>query len=239
VGIESLTFEFAGVPKKRHLKEEGFNAIHLRGAANCWVRDVEVIDADNGVIVGGSRFCTVEGFRARASRRAKGDTGHHALWATGKSQDCLFTGFRIETSYVHDLTVEGCASGNVFERGTGLAINLDHHRNAPYENLFTELDVGDPRRLWDSSGSLDRGPHAAARETFWNLRYKDRTKPPKVPAWPQINVVGVAGYAPSTTADKEWIEPCNGSVAPANLYRAQLARRLDLPGLNGAGLSAW
>ena len=225
-GIESLTFEFAGVPKRPHLKEEGFNAIHMRGAANCWVRNVEVVDADNGVIAGGCRFCQVEGFRDRAARRSHGDTGHHALWAAGKSQDCLFTGFHLETTFVHDLTVEGCACGNVFERGQGVAIDLDHHSNAPYENLFTDIDVGSPARLWNCGGRVDRGPHAGARTTIWNLRYTGSKPPPKVPDWPQINVVGVSGYKPHTTADGEWVEPCDGSVEPSDLYRAQLARRL-------------
>ncbi len=227
VGIEELTFEFPGVPKKKHLEEEGFNSIHIRGAANCWVRNVWFVDADNGVIVGGSRFCTVERTRFRETRR-KGLTGHHALWATGGSQDCLFTDFRMETKYVHDLTVEGMANGNVFRRGTGLSVNFDHHRNAPYENLFTDIDVGDPSRVWDSSGRRDRGPHAGARETFWNIRCSSG-KFPKVPAdWPQINVIGMAGTARDTTPDRQWIEPTAGPVQPPDLYEAQRKRRLGL-----------
>lgn len=225
-GIESLSFEFAGPPKRKHLQEEGFNAIHVRGAANSWVRDVEVIDADNGVILGGCRFFVVENFRARAVKRDTSETGHHALWATGKSQDCLFTGFRIETVFVHDLTVEGCASGNVFERGSAVMLDLDHHSNAPFENLFTDIQAGDPRRLWRCGGREDRGPHTAARTTLWNLRYTDGTAPPPVPTgWPQINVIGLRGFPASTTPDREWIEPCDGEVTPSNLYRAQVERR--------------
>lgn len=225
VGIEDLSFEFPGVPKKKHLEEEGFNAIHLRGAVHCWVRNVSFTDADNGVIVGGSRFCTVERARFREARRT-GLTGHHALWATGASQDCLFTDFRMETKYVHDLTVEGMANGNVFRRGTGISVNFDHHRNAPYENLFTDIDVGDPSRVWASSGRGDRGPHAGARETFWNVRAASG-KFPKVPVdWPQINVVGMAGTARDVTPDRQWVEP--GAIQPPDLYEAQRKRRLGL-----------
>lgn len=229
VGLESLSFKFAGVPKKHHLQEEGFNAIHLRGAANCWVRDVEVIDADNGVVVGErSRFCTVENFRARAAQRSSPETGHHALWVTGASQDCLFSGFAIETPFHHDLSVEGCASGNVFERGSAVKLCLDHHSNAPFENLFTEIDAGDPRRLWLCGGREDRGAHTAARTTLWNLRYREGTKPPPVPIdWPQINVIGLRGYEASTTPAREWIEPCDGDVTPSNLFRAQQTLRLQ------------
>lgn len=226
VGIESLTFEFPGVPKKKHLQEEGFNALDLRGVVNSWVRNIEVIDADNGLILGGGRFCTVEGFTARAVKRTSAETGHHTLWATGKSQDNLFTGFKISTIYVHELTVEGCSSGNVFERGSGVSLALDHHSNAPYENLFTELDAGAPKRLWICGGRKDRGPHTAARTTLWNLHFSGSGKLPPVPDWPQINVIGVPGCTASTTPDREWIEPCEGGVTPTNLYRAQLARRL-------------
>ena len=170
VGVEGLGFEFAGTPKKKHLLEEGFNAIHITGAANCWVRDVTVTDADIGVIIGGnSRDCTVQNVKFLADKRS-GTTGHHALWATGGADDCLWSDFEVATIYVHDLTVEGMASGNVFERGRGVAMNFDHHRNAPYENLFTDIDVGDARRVWESSGRTDRGPHSAARATFWNIR---------------------------------------------------------------------
>ena len=165
VGIENLSFEFAGVPKLAHLKEEGFNAIQFTNVANCWVKNLRFTDGDNGVILGGSRFCTVENVEFRAQKRT-GLTGHHALWPTGRSQDCLFQNFRFETRYVHDLTVEGRANGNVFRNGSGVALNFDHHRNAPYENLFTNLDVGDPSRAWQSSGRDDRGPHSGARSTF-------------------------------------------------------------------------
>ena len=227
VGIEDLAFEFPGVPKKKHLEEEGFNAIHLRGAVNCWVRNVSCTDADNGVIVSGCRFCTVQRGRFREARRT-GLTGHHALWATGGSQDCLFEEFRMETKYVHDLTVEGLANGNVFRRGTGVSVNFDHHRNAPYENLFTDIDVGDPSRVWTSSGRGDRGPHAGARETFWNIRAASG-RFPKVPGdWPQIIVVGMAGTARDTTPDRQWVEPVNGPLQPPDLYEAQRRRRLGM-----------
>jgi hypothetical protein len=149
VGIEGITFEFAGTPKREHLMEEGFNAIEFRGVSNGWVRDVTTIDADNAINVVNSRFCTFENIVCKPAKRT-GMTGHHALWVR-QAQDCLFTRFRIETQFVHDLSVEGLASGTVFERGSGQSLNFDHHRNAPYENLFTDLDVGDPQRLYKSA----------------------------------------------------------------------------------------
>ena len=224
VGIEDLAFVFSGIPKLAHLKEEGFNSIQLRGAWNSWVKNIKVTDADNGVIAGLCRFCTFDGSVFKEEKR-EGITGHHALWATGQSQECLFLNFKFETKYVHDLTVEGMASGNVFMKGSGVSIDFDHHRNAPYENLFTDIDTGDGKRIWDSSGREDRGPHSGARETFWNIRAsKGKGTFPKVPSFPEINVVGLAGFTESKTPNKEWVEV--GTIEPANLYDAMLQRRL-------------
>lgn len=221
--IEDLTIEFPGLPKKPHLLEEGFNAIHLRGAFDCLVKNITVIDADNAVIVGGfSRHCTIEGIRVLASRR-EGITGHHALWVTGGSQDCLFRDFRIETPYVHDLSVEGRANGNVFSRGSGVSLNFDHHRNAPYENLFSALHVGQPRRIWKSSGRGDRGPHSAARGTFWNI--SGDGKFPTAPAWPQINLIGVPAAPPSRKSDPH--HEASSPVSPPDLFEAQQKNRLS------------
>lgn len=217
-GLENLRIEFPGRPKKPHLLEEGFNAIHFVGASDCWVRNVVICDADNGVTVGGfSRFCTVEKVVFEAARR-KEPAGHHALWATGGSQDCLFQDFEVRTIYLHDLTVEGRANGNVFRRGRGVALNFDHHRNAPYENLFSQIDVGQARRVWTSSGRGDRGPHAGARETFWNVSGAGNFPP--VPNWPQMNVVGVPVKVPRRGSSDVWVE-VQPAIHPPELLHAQ------------------
>jgi hypothetical protein len=127
---------------------------------------------------------------------------------------------------VHDLTVEGFANGNVFASGSGVAINCDHHRNAPYENLFTDFDAGDPRRLYESSGREDRGPHSGARTTFWCIRGHGKFPPlPLDKDYPLINVVGFGDYPTSTTPSGPWVEPGDGHLAPANLWEAQAQKR--------------
>jgi hypothetical protein len=216
VGVEQLTFEFAGREKRPHLKEEGFNAIYFDDADNCWVRDVEFIDADNAINVTDARFIHVENVVFRESKR-KSPSGHHALWAR-RAQDCVFTNFRFETRYVHDLSVEGFSCGNVFEKGKGVAINFDHHANAPYENLFTDIAVGDVSRLWQSGGSRERLPHTGVRSVIWGVTY-EQGKLPKLPDWPRLIVVGVKGYAGGS--DDQVVEEAGGQVTPANLYRAQ------------------
>ena len=224
-GVEGMTFEFAGKPKKPHLREEGFNAVYVVGAFNSWVRDVETIDCDNVVNVGASRYCTFQRITARADKRTTKATGHHGLWVKA-SFDCLFTDFFIDTIFVHDLTVEGLSCGNVFMNGKGQSLNLDHHRNAPYENLFTNLEVGNGERLWDSSGSPDRGPQSGVREVFWNLRQTTGAMPKRLPKFAQAILVGVEGYKPGPRENGQLVELPAG-VMPGNLYEAQLARRLS------------
>jgi len=218
-GVENLSFVFSGEPKKPHLQEAGYNAIHMVGAQDCWVRNVEFTDADNGVIVGRSRFCLVDGVKFKEDKR-KGITGHHALWATGLTQDSLFTNFEFSTRYVHDLTVEGFANGNVFTKGSGPEMDFDHHSNGPYENLFCEIDVGNPDRLWSCGGRQDRGPHSGMLELFWNI--KGHGKFAKAPLdWPLITMVGVGEYPETKNPDGAWVEPCGGAPVPANIFEAQ------------------
>lgn len=40
-----------------------------------------------------------------------------------------------------DITVAAGASMNVFRRGRGVDLNLDHHRAGPFANLFTDLNM--------------------------------------------------------------------------------------------------
>ncbi len=232
VGIEDLSFEFPGSARPR-MEDEGFNAIHFVNVAHSWVRNVAIVDAYNGINVEGSRFCQVERVTFSARGRVS-PSGHHGLWAK-ESQDLLFSDFRFDTQIDDDLTVEAFANGNVFMRGVGQAMNFDHHRNAPYENLFTEIDVGSPARLWKSGGDENRGPHAGVRTTLWNIAHRGHPPPlpfalhfdkPGTGSWPELNIVGVAGYPPSGEREDVWIVP--GTNVP-NLYLAQRAARYGSP----------
>lgn len=61
------------------------------------------------------------------------------------------------------------STGVVVSYGRGVDLNMDHHRGHNYGTLWTQLDFGKGTRSFDSGGSSNRGIHAGAYTTFWNL----------------------------------------------------------------------
>lgn len=226
VGVEGLTIDFTPpAPYEGHLVESGRNAIFLDDVFQFWIRDVEILNADGGILSDGpSAFGTIQGIRLGADGRTGAETGHHGIALEGPN-DVLVTDFRLDTRFRHDLTVDALASGNVFEGGRGVDLAIDHHTSAPYENLFSDIDVGLGTRVWFSGGSVERGgPHAGVRETVWNLRTSAGAVP--FPDYPQLTVVSFPGVQ-RPGRDDQWSEgKAGGILAPQSLYAAQLRTRL-------------
>lgn len=232
-GIESLGFAFPPTRYAGHFKETGYNAIELRGVYHCWVRDVVIHNGDLGVNVV-ARSCTIDGVRLTAdpARAIKESgvpdcTGHHGIQLK-RAEDNLVTRFDVAAPYIHDLSVE-LASGNVFAGGRGRDLCFDHHKAVPYENLFTDIDLGRGKRPWWSGGGADLGRHSAGRNVFWNLRAAGELRPPASEWGPATLVfVGLKTSKPAGVASRApWVETFPaGTLAPADLHAAQLKRRL-------------
>lgn len=230
-GIENLGFEFPNTPYAGHFTELGSNAFALSSVAHCWVKNVRIHNADSGGFVSGC-FNTIDGVTFTSEREAdKGreSTGHHGVTLGG--MDNLFTRFDFRTPFIHDLTVSNSA-GNVFSNGRGADMSFDHHRRAPHENLFTNIDVGKGARIWMCGGGADLGAHCGARGTFWNIRAEKAVEPPNDTFGPwSMNFVGLKmNAAPETNPEGRWFEHTGtGAVQPANLHEAQVRRRLGIP----------
>lgn len=230
VGIERLGFEFPAVVYPGHFLEKGFNPLtFLESSAHCWARDIRVRNGDNGPFIEGAAFITIEKvvLEADPARVDKhGHTGHHGITIMG--DDCLCRDFDLRVNFIHDLTVQS-AIGSVFASGRAPNLAMDHHRWAPYENLFTDIDAGEGSRLFESSGGGNRGLHTAAGATFWNIRAR------RPSAWPenfgpdQINIIGVAISAPrSVDPEGRWHEDiAPDHLEPRDLHAAMAARRLS------------
>jgi hypothetical protein len=230
IGIENLNIEFPNVGYRGHHKELGYNAIYFLGTgsvSNCWVRNVTIKNADSGLIARGyTNNCTFTGIRIN------GRGGHHGIFIrTGDRH--LVTDFKIDTTYVHDISLEHDASYNVFSNGSGTDLNFDHHGWSPQPNfnLFTNINMGAGRRPFDSGG--DDPVHSGPNEVFWNI-HKSNNEPVVndkivIGRFNQVppNAVAVGAWQTRTPGqNNQWIEgimPAN--LCPKNLHEAQVARK--------------
>jgi hypothetical protein len=227
VGVERLGFEFPPTPYLGHFTERGFNPVAFNGVAHCWVRNIRILNADSGPMISG-RFNTVDGLVHESTRRpdSRANVGHHGICIGG--EDNLYTRFDYRTRFVHDITVSR-SSGCVIARGRGIDLCFDHHCRAPFENLFSDIDLGAGTRMWASGGGDALGKHCGARGTFWNIRAERPLRlPPAGFGPPSINLIGVRGAMEAETSEEgRWIEhPDATSLEPADLHEAQVRRRL-------------
>lgn len=229
-GVENLTIEFPATTTYRgHWLEDGYNPIEIKGAADCWLRNLKILNPDSGPFVVGSVFCTLDGIELTSRRNSAVDdiTGHHGISLMGA--DCLCRDFTIGAKFFHDITLSEGSTGNVFSNGSAVDLAMDHHRHAPYENLFTQIDAGLGTRLWSSGGERALGKHTAAGAVFWNIKTKQTVAMPPADFAPNGGLV-IAGMkmrprkSEVGTNHFESLSPEN--LEPPNLYRAQNLRRL-------------
>ena len=229
VGVENLCFEFPNTPYMGHFKEAGFNAIALSRCSDCWVRNIKIVNADSGLFPSGM-FCTIQGVVFESGRTPDPggkSTGHHGLSFSGS--DNLFTDFDFRTQFIHDISVDAGASGNVSANGKGEDLCFDHHKRSCYENLFVNIDAGIGSHLWRCGGGAGLGKNCAARGTFWNIRAKQPQKEPAEAFGPlSMNFVALQTSQQSETKlDGKWFEVISPeAIFPQDIHKAQLARRL-------------
>lgn len=228
VGIEDLSIDF---PVKRYpghtFEERGMNGIAMNDVSDCWIRNVQISNSDSGIYLSGT-FCTAEGIVLDSRRpQGKGTTGHHGI---SFGNDCLVRNFEFKTHFVHDFTVSSTQSGNVVKNGKGTNISLDHHKKAPCENLFCNIDVGKGSEIWRCGGGSSLGKHCGARGTFWCIRSEQNINQPGAAFGPDsINLVGLKTKA-KTEKDPQgrWFETIPPEkLQPADLHAAQLQRRKE------------
>jgi hypothetical protein len=177
VGVEDLTIEFPWKPFAGHLKEDGYNALHFNQVADGWVRNVKILNADAGVYFWGTQSCEISEVELRATRPRGNMTnltignqnGHRGVWIE-RGADNLVASLNVSDPYTHDATVSTAECGTVIARSRGADFNVDHHRSAPFANLFTRIDAGRGNRPLESSGDARNGPHSAAWPTYWGVR---------------------------------------------------------------------
>lgn len=226
VGIEELEISFPVKPYKGHFTERGMNAIAMNGVSDCWIRNVRISNCDSGIFLGAA-FCTIDGLLVDGVRKSpRGDTGHHGVTM---GQDCVLQNFDVQTKFIHDITLSNLQVGNVVKNGNGRNLSFDHHKRAPYENLFCNVDVGGGSQIWRCGGGAKLGKNCGARGTFWCIHSKqDVSWPPAQFGPDSINIVGVKTNTASVKDETgRWLEAIPPEeLQPRDLHAAQLARRL-------------
>ncbi len=226
VGVENLAFEFPQTPYRGHFTEVGYNPLAFSGVADCWARNLRILNADSGPFLS-AMFVTLENlvFESKRETDKAGNHGHHGVTL---GNDNLLRGFDIRMKFIHDITVSG-SGGSVATQGRALDLSFDHHKRHPHANLFTDIDSGAGTRMYASGGGASLGRHAGAWTTFWNIRAARAQSWPPTRFGPDLmNLVGVASKdAPVLDANGRWFEPiAPAQLQPQNLYLAQLDRRL-------------
>lgn len=150
-----------------------WTAIQLARAADCWVRDVVIRDANQGIMLYEAAYVTIEDVRF------EGNLGHVGVGLT-RTHDSLVQRARFDTRFVHSFLAAVFSSGNVVTASEATVwghdevstadSTIDHHGLFPYENLYDDL-----RGFYVvAGGPSERLPHAGVRNTFWNLEVPDR-----------------------------------------------------------------
>jgi hypothetical protein len=123
-----------------------------------------------------------------------------------------------QADFIHELTITHRAVGNVLSGPLrGSRLDLDHHGDAPFENLFQEM-AGDLRL--QESGSKCYGPPTGARNVYWAV---DAT-PPRWLGYGAI-VVGALREGVKEEHGPAAVIEAAAPGAPRDLRAAQWLRR--------------
>ncbi|MBL4703416.1 MAG: T9SS type A sorting domain-containing protein [Flavobacteriales bacterium] len=221
-GIENLYIEHAYIVKPSHLNEPGYNTIAFDFSFNCWANNISIKHADNGILFKNSGYGEMKNITFR------GRGGHHG-WKFAYSSHCLADtiDFQSYDLWTHSFTLTHKANGNVVSNLTGIPgipISTDFHRNTPWETLIVNVEND---WNYNSSGVWCAGPNAGKRTVYWNMGGDGITS---FPIWDdyQTTLVGDLSISEKFHTEKGWHEHVP-NIEPANLYHAQLDRRLNLP----------
>jgi hypothetical protein len=224
VAIEGMTVEFPDTSYAGHLLEDGYNAFYLTDLLHSWVRDVEVVNADSGIIAQGCKNLTLQGIRVT------GRGGHKTISIAG-SIYVLVHDFELDAPSVHNPTFGTGARLSVYADGSLDEARLDQHQGLNHQNLFDDLriEMRDIGRVFDHGGARHWRPTAGAFNTFWNIRVDFAGHSPiKVADAPSARIVGLHGSGPIVLdyGPNAYIEGLNRArIAVPSLYEYQRSRR--------------
>lgn len=234
VGIESLRIEFPDTLYGRHHLEAGYNAIYLTGVTHSWVRDIQIVNADSGILSDDASQVTIEDVRV------SGRPMHYGIHLGGVS-GMLAKGVEIGASAEHPLSFNTYAKASVFtDVNILLNARLDQHRGSNHQNLFDDIRIvaaSNKPQIFKHGGASYWRPTHGAFNTLWNIQIEFT---PEVPdgqtidlkgedEGPHARIVGFSANRPIAFkyGPEAYIEGVNRpGIAVPSLYEYQLRQRL-------------
>ncbi|EFN53345.1 hypothetical protein CHLNCDRAFT_137073 [Chlorella variabilis] len=226
VGYEDFTVEFQWDTYPAHFGAKGYNAFRFQSCANAWIRNVRIIDADNGAESINCDLITMQNItleftRNRGNKGVGYSSGHHGLWAAASSL-VHFTDLTFKGRFIHDLTLDVWSQECAYTNSRGVDMSMDMHRGGVHNNLWSNIDVGLGSRTFQSSGAASKGAHAAANNTWWNIYASSRPTAslaiPDCGYGPLLNYVG--GFGPPAKGAAGIAGPGSPAGTPTPLFPA-------------------
>jgi poly(beta-D-mannuronate) lyase len=221
VGIEHLSIEFNSVPYGGHGLEDGYNAVYLEGVRIGWIRDVEIKNADAGIILNMASQITIENILIA------GRGGHFGIH-TQDSKHILMENIRVHSGALHPV---GCTGEGGYNVVTTSSIGRIYDAGCAQPNLYEGLTV-----KGDSMGRpiLDVESHSPL--VMWNIKiHYDQTGAIRPPVYlgalgDRVTVVGLSSNVPVRMQSEAggYYEGTNwpGELTVSSLYLHQLRKRL-------------
>ncbi len=243
VGIEHLSLQFPDAPRIAHHVEQGFNGIYLTRLFNGWVRDINIHNADSGILTEEVANVTI------ADVTTTGTNIAHYSVAMGDTHNVLVKNLQVFNTVVHPLSFNTFSTRSVYTHSEVFtAPVLDQHSGANHQNLFDDIRVhvslDDAQRkqrrfpLFKGGGASYWKPTHGAFSTFWNISVQlDNGFDSQVPITlygvndgPEARLVGVHGNAPLAIeyGPDAYVEGVNHFYSSVpSLYEYQLRARLS------------
>ncbi|MXW82471.1 MAG: hypothetical protein F4246_09780 [Rhodothermaceae bacterium] len=221
VGMEHLSIEFNSVPYGGHHLEDGYNAVYFEGVRNGWMRDVEIKNADAGIILNMASQVTLENILIA------GRGGHYGIH-TQDSKHILIENIRVHSNTLHPV---GCAGDSGYNVVTASSIGHIYDAGCAEPNLYEGLTV-----RGDSMGRPILDVEFYSPLVLWNIKiHYDHVRAVRPPVYlgalgDRVTVVGLSSDLPvrMNSGAGGYYEGTNwpGELTVPSLYQYQLGKRL-------------
>lgn len=199
--VADLRLRFPILPAPKHHYEAGYHALYCKGIAQLLGWNLEIVNADHGVILGGSHS-HLQGVKIKYEMgRLKNNEGQHGHYAACLQGDHnVIEDLEVSGLTFHDIDIQGSEWG-VYKKVKGQALRISFHATTEDEyddhNLFTDINIGSGRPI-AATGSTANLPWTGDHATFHHVRYGSGTHVSAsfYPSWLHAELINDAAPVP-------------------------------------------